>query len=385
MIVSLQPFVNSSSIFDSKPMRVIMQSGFFTNPSRSPDPAKRYGKIFYLMNNVNAQVLPAPPSLTKSLMAGFDAITNHIGLILFPVVLDLLLWFGPHVRLSRLVQSFINEVSATAGMNTPEMVDATRAYQQLWTVMAERFNLLMSIRSYPIGIPSLMVSREPMTFPGGTPSILEAPTFGAAFSLWLLLTLLGLMLGALYFSFVAQASVSSQTDWRRIFGQWPWVATQVLFLALFWLALILGVSIPFSCILVLILSSGIGLNSIVTLLFGGILIWLLLPLVFSPHGIFLKGLGMWASVRAGVHLTRMTLPSTALFILFVVILNEGLDVLWRIPPEASWLAVIGIVGHAFVTTGLLAATFVYYREADLWVQKIQQVKLALSKELIKRS
>lgn len=337
------------------------------------------------MNNVNAQVLPAPPSLTKSLMAGFDAITSHIGLILFPVILDLVLWFGPHVRMSRLVQALIDEVTNTPGMNTPDLVETSKVYRELWTLVAQRFNLLMSLRSYPVGIPSLMVSREPMTFPGGTPSLLEVPSFGAAIGLWLLLTALGLMLGTLYFSFVAQASVSSQTDWRHVLSQWPWAFLQVLYLALFWFALLLGVSIPFSCFLVFLLSSGIGLNGIVTLLFGGILIWMLLPLVFSPHGIFVKGLSMWASVRAGIHLTRLTLPSTALFILFVVVLSEGLDVLWRVPLENSWLAVIGVLGHAFVTTGLLAATFIYYREADLWAQKIQQVKALLSKDLIKRS
>jgi hypothetical protein len=39
---------------------------------------------------------------------------------------------------------------------------------------------------------------------------------------------------------------------------------------------------------------------------------------------------------------------------------------------SSWLAFIGIVGHAFVVTGLLAATFVYYRDATRWVERVQQ-------------
>jgi len=109
---------------------------------------------------------------------------------------------------------------------------------------------------------------------------------------------------------------------------------------------------------------------------------LLLPLVFSPHGIFVNRRKVWSSVKDGMRLTRLTLPSTGLFFLVVLILSQGLDVLWKIPGEKSWLALIGIAGHAFVTTGLLAASFVYYRDADHWAQKIiLQAKLSSSQRI----
>jgi hypothetical protein len=36
------------------------------------------------------------------------------------------------------------------------------------------------------------------------------------------------------------------------------------------------------------------------------------------------------------------------------------------------MALIGVIGHAFVTSGLLAATFVYYRDASRWIQRVEQ-------------
>ena len=81
---------------------------------------------------------------------------------------------------------------------------------------------------------------------------------------------------------------------------------------------------------------------------------------------------MWVSVREGIRLTRLTVISTGLLFLVIVVLNEGLDVLWRVPAEASWLTAVGVAGHGFVTTALLAASFVYYRDADLWVQDVLQ-------------
>jgi hypothetical protein len=43
--------------------------------------------------------------------------------------------------------------------------------------------------------------------------------------------------------------------------------------------------------------------------------------------------------------------------------------IWGWPTENSWILPIGMAGHAFVTTSLLAGSFLYYREADQWAQK----------------
>jgi len=100
------------------------------------------------------------------------------------------------------------------------------------------------------------------------------------------------------------------------------------------------------------------------LLYGGFLIWLIFPLLFSAHGIFVNNLSVWPSIRTGI---RMTLPTTVLFFLSVFLLTQGLDIIWRIPPADSWLTLLGIVAHAFVVSGLLSASFIYYRDADRWV------------------
>jgi hypothetical protein len=47
-------------------------------------------------------------------------------------------------------------------------------------------------------------------------------------------------------------------------------------------------------------------------------------------------------------------------------------VLWRIPPADSWLTLLGIFGNAFVSTALLAASFIYYRDLNVWVDTVFQ-------------
>jgi hypothetical protein len=333
------------------------------------------------METTDTQALPAPPSLIKSILAGFDAISNHISLILFSVAMDLILWLGPHLGLSELIRSLFDQAAALPNMNTPEMADMVSASRAMWSALADKFNLMSVIRSYPIGVPSLMISTAPTLVPGGSPRVWEVSSLGAAFGIFILLTLLGLLIGTLYFQLIAQASLEGTIMWRETLSRWPWSALQVLLLALVWVALLAALSIPFSCLLSFALVVGAGVGQFAILLFGGLAVWMLFPLVFSPHGIFVFQRPMWTSLRDGIRVTRATLPSTGLFLLIVLVLSEGLDMLWRVPPETSWLTVVGITGHAFVTAGLLAATFVYYRDAMLWLQGLlERSKIALMNE-----
>jgi hypothetical protein len=176
----------------------------------------------------------------------------------------------------------------------------------------------------------------------------------------------------LFFILVVQAVVDGRLDWQQALRQWPWSSLEVILLALFWAALLLALSLPLSCLLPFLMLGGVTLGWLGQALYFGLMVWLLFPLVLSPHGIFLYGRKMWASVRAGYRLTRLTIWNTAALLLVILLLSVGLDLVWNLPPISSWLAIVGIVGHAFVATGLVAATFVYYRDASRWVEHVQQ-------------
>ncbi len=74
------------------------------------------------MNNINSKAMPAPPNIIHIILAGFDSITNHLILILFPMLLDLLLWFGPRLSIKNLVKSMLNTMAKMPGANSPEMI-----------------------------------------------------------------------------------------------------------------------------------------------------------------------------------------------------------------------------------------------------------------------
>ena len=84
----------------------------------------------------------------------------------------------------------------------------------------------------------------------------------------------------------------------------------------------------------------------------------------------LKNQDVGAAIRDSAQVMRYTLPVSGILILLVLVLSEGLDVLWRIPAETSWFSLVGVAGHAFVNTSLLAATFIYFHDADKWLQQM---------------
>ncbi len=327
------------------------------------------------MSATDSQVLPAPPNLIRALLGGFDTIANHVSLILFSIGLDLLLWFGIQLRLVVLAKSYLNWSLQAAQEQTPQILETMRASREALLAIVERFNLLGALRSFPLGVPSLMAGRGTVESPLGRPVSWEMTSVGELVIVWVGLLLLGLFVGALYFTMVSQAALHGKFNWKEAIRQWPGRFTQVILLSLLYLVLLFAICLPLSCVVPFLLAGGASLGRVVIFLYGAVLIWLLFPLAFSPFGIFIYQDKMWASVLRGARIIRFTMPTTILFILVVIVLSQGLDMLWNIPLDTSWFILVGILGHAFIAASLLAATFIYYRDAGIYVvQRFQHLK-----------
>jgi hypothetical protein len=313
-----------------------------------------------------AKVVP-PPNLINALRGGFDAVTRHIGLILFPIILDLFLWLGPHFQPKSLFEAFLNQALTFPGMDAPEFNEFLKTNQVFWKFMAENFNLGSALRTYPVGIPSLMASRFPASTPFSIPTTLDISSLGELVGMWVIFALTGILLGSLYFYLVARAAVPDGTNLSigRIGGSW----LQVIFLAVLWVVLLLFLLIPALVLVSLLAMISPGIAQISVILYSVFVIWMVVPLIFSPHGIFVLRMNALHSALTSARLVRFLLPGTGIFFMAVFILSQGLDLLWQVPPDTSWMSLVGIAGHAFITTGLLAASFVYYRDGIRWVQE----------------
>ena len=90
--------------------------------------------------------------------------------------------------------------------------------------------------------------------------------------------------------------------------------------------------------------------------------WGLFHLFFAAHGILLYEMGVVRAALSSVALVRQYRYSAVGLLLVAVVIGLGLTTVWNMPPSNSWMRLIAIIGNAFVNTGIVAATFVYYRE-----------------------
>lgn len=354
-----------------------------------------------------------PPQLIQSLTVGFNALANNVYLLLLPVALDLLLWFGPHMRIKELAQPGVVELLGMMRSSQPaEVLPMINNMEQVWTVFLDRFNLLSLLSTFPVGVPALMVAQYPMQTPLGDPRVVEVGSFWGFLLFWLVLTLVGFALGTLYFSGLAQTCARQMrqaqidTDCDALLPGQPEMAPQMSAEApvpalnqrsnrlppfrlstLAWqymqmIALMILLMIILMVLLVptLILATFLALISpmvaqVALLLASFSAIWFLVPLIFSPHGVFMCGQSVLHAMLNSARLVRQSMPGTGLFLLVAVVLNQGMSVLWRTPPETSWMALVGVFGHAVITTGLLASSFVYYRGGLNYLQFIRRLSI----------
>ena len=304
--------------------------------------------------------LPPPPGLISILLRGFDSIANHIVVILPPILLDLFLWFGPHLRMKSFLQPFIQQMPAVAKAFPSNLPDLA-TIQKAWMDFINQFNLFMFLRTFPVGATSLLSLQMPGQTPLGVPASLDAGSFLGVLSWALLLALIGWLVGALYYHWISGAVFQPmpRSLWKSM--------QQTVYLSLIWLGLLCVFGLP-AFLLVSALSFFSPLLGQIMFFAGALLlVWLIMPIFFSVHGIFTLQLDAFRSILGSLRMVRFTLPNTGLFLLVFVLINTGLNFLWNTPSDNSWWLLVGITGHAFVSTALLAASFIYYRDINAWL------------------
>lgn len=290
-------------------------------------------------------------------------VANHLALILLPMLLDLFLWLGPHMRLKQWLAPAIAQVPLLPSSTSSVMPDPALARQGLLDFF-EHFNLFSVMRTYPVGLASLMLNWMPIDSPLGKPTVMEAASFLSALGWFILLVLVGWLIGSLYFHWVS--GVALKLEHRSLLQS----TLQTILLSFLWLMILITICMP----ALIVLSFTFFINPVLTqgvlILFGLFSVWIILPVFFSPHGIYTYQQNAFLALLGSLRLVRYTLPTSGLFLVGVYILGQGLDFLWRIPSTSSWWVLVGIIGHAFITTALLAASFVYYRDINAWLNTV---------------
>jgi hypothetical protein len=252
-------------------------------------------------------------------------------------------------------------------MRIQETVKDFPVTPQLLSEFWNSFNLFSVLRTFPLGVFSLMSANLSALSPLGARLDWNVSSFLLALALLLLLTFLGWLGGSFYYYAVSRVVLKPAKSANLLFA-----LSNSLLLSGTWALIGMIVSLPMVLVLGLLLVINQTMAWIVNLLVVLFIIWMALPVFFSLHGIFTRTQNAFVSIWQSFRMVRYGLPSLGWFAMMAIVISQGLDMLWRIPPADSWMALVGILGHAFVSTSLLAASFIYYRDMQTWVEAALQ-------------
>ncbi len=324
------------------------------------------------------QTIRSPRGVIGCLTAGFEMMGRNLLVVALPVVVDLFLWLGPRVSVRPLVQTTVHLLRVQS-TSDPDVAGQVMLATELLEQFGARFNLLSVAAGIPLlHIPSLLARRASVVAsPLGNPRVFSVSSLPAMLPWWGGLALAGLVLGFFYLNEIAH-QVNGWGDQLSLeepesLGQGDGggdssvraTAWKFLRFALFALGLLVVGS---AVVPVWLLMVTVGTMVAQPL---GILFWLAglgfvgyaaLHLMFVIPGLLLGERPLLRAMGESVLLSHFNPWSVLGLVVLAVVIYEGLGFAWSLPGNDSWALLIGIVGNAFVATGLTSAAFVFYRD-----------------------
>ena len=304
------------------------------------------------------------PGIIATISAGFDLTARHLWLLLLPVILDIFYWLGPRLSFRKLIVQLTEQMLEML----PAEAEVLALGEQLAQLAdaAPQTNLFTVLTVQLIGVPALMVGLAPETTPLTTQH-LEVNNWPAWLGLFLILSLLGLLLTALFYTLVAVA-VSKQTpemnqlssiQWGKRFSS-SWL--RLIGLALIFLFILIMLYIPLIFVGTILYLINSTLGSLALLVGPFVIAWIVIVLSMAPYGIVLHGRPVIRAVVESARLVQTHFPSVIYLLFTILLIGAILDWLLFTVEKGTWLTIINIVGHAFVSTALVAAVFIFYRD-----------------------
>lgn len=322
---------------------------------------------------------PQNATLIDSISEGYTAINRRPWLLLLPLLLNVLLWFGPQLSFGPL---FTNIHGVLTSLQ-PGLVDQSEMqvlYDQLLAngsvdlrSQATFLNYVPTLHQYSIGVADSPGNAS------GVPSIIEPPrlidarrtdtievaTVGGAMLVFVTLNALALALSALFLAQVG-AAIRNPTGgmWlpRGGLGAALRVGLAILGAVGIILGVMLALGLPllFFAYLLIFLNPTIGLLALELLFVVGF--WINIYIGFYREAIVIHDQGPLRAIYTSFNVVRRNFWGTLGFLALSLIISLGSGVIWfRLVGSTAGL-IVAMIGSAYIGSGLLAARMAFFRE-----------------------
>lgn len=326
--------------------------------------------------NTSSDINIEKPKVIQALLSGFNIIASKPYLILLPVLLDLFLWFGPGWRIDEYFKPIIQNISNLPGVNSADYAELIQTLQTTWQDVLGQFNLAFTLSTLPIGVPSLMTGEAPFINPLGNSLAFQLQSDVQIIGLLLVFLISGFALGNLYFLNISnQVQPAPKKPTATTFF---WSLLQIILIPVFLLLALLILSVPVILLLTFVSLIGPAFSDFALFTLIILLLWIVMPLVFTPHSIYLYKQNLIKAMMTSISIVKVSMEQTTWFIMASFVLVRGLNYLWKAPPSDSWFLLIGILGHAFIVSAVIAASFYFFVDATKFTQTLINRQLKAS-------
>ncbi len=306
-----------------------------------------------------------------SLAVGFEFTAQSLELLLLPILLDLFLWLGPRLSLAPLMERVAGFWRAV--IPAGEVVEGYAELLADWEKLGEHSDLFALLSPAPgLGVPSLLAMRPALDNPLGRRPIIPVESFAGFLFGVVVILVIATALYALYLAQVGRAfHAASETPlpsptspwsiWKRLLGGFALLFAFVLFAI-----------VPVLSIIGLLSWLSAGLATVIEMLFFSALLFLLFHLVYFLPALVLFGRSLWSAIRESLTLTHLYFNETLMLWMAIAVIEMGMNFVWTLPPSTSWGCIVGIVGHAFIDTALLASLFYFYQQRLLYLERLKR-------------
>lgn len=300
-------------------------------------------------------------TVIQALRTGLELTTRHWWLILLPLALDCLLWIGPRLSLADLGRTTLDWWIVQAQQVQPA---APWLQENVLAVLREtvgRLNLLTQLSAPIVGVPVLLNGPTLAQTPW-TPPVWPVRDARALLTNWLALTVVGVCLSAFYFSAAARVVHPERFDRRAFVVNLAPAVGRVAGLLLLIVLILSALGLPLFVLVALASLASPAFGLVIALAGSMVLMWGLIFLSFSLYALFYDGVSPLRALRSSLTLVQRHFPWALSLLLGLYLIENLSSTLWLAADDGSWLTLVSLIGHAYIATALVLATFVFYRD-----------------------
>lgn len=279
-----------------------------------------------------------------------------------PVLLDLYLWRGPRLSIVPIVRQlahFLRELPPMSLSGVPPSVLAQGLEE-----MGQELNLFSLLQNGLMGVPSLIAWAASELQGSHLWDVIEVQSWGYLLLISAVLLLAGVFIGSVYLVLITLAIRKEDPAlgvvWRRAFHCWAWV--MVWGILLLGAGLFINLAISLVTVPVALINQDLaqGLFSLMWLTSLGLGLWVALNTFFTVQALVLQDVGLVQAVWRSSSVVRRNFWATLGLIFLSLVIQLGFGQIWQRLSTGSWETLLGILGNAYIGSGVMAAIMIFY-------------------------